>query len=81
MSNASDFVINNGVLVAYNGSDAHMDIPEGVTAIVPKLLEGKSHVTSVAIPSSVTEIGVEAFCGKWGWDSYPACFAIYLSLI
>lgn len=79
MSNASDCVIENGVLVAYNGSDSHMAIPEGVTAIAPKLLEGKSHVTSVTIPSSVTEIGVEAFCGKWGWDSYPACFTIYLS--
>ena len=61
MGNASDFIIENGVLVAYNGSDSHMAIPEGVTAIAPKLLEGKSHVTSVTIPSSVTEIRGVAF--------------------
>lgn len=79
MSNASDFVIENGVLVAYNGSDSHMVIPEGVTAIARDLLEGKSLVTSVAIPSSVTEIGNAAFWGNWDWDSYPACFTIYLS--
>lgn len=79
MSNANDFVINDGVLVAYNGNDSHMAIPEGVTAIVPQLLQGKSHVTSVTIPSSVTEIGTEAFSGSWGWNSYPECFTIHLS--
>lgn len=79
MSSAGDFVIENGVLIAYNGSDPHMVIPEGVTAVAPKLLEGKSHVTSVGIPSSVTEIGTEAFCGSWGWNSYPERFTVCLS--
>lgn len=79
MINASDFVIQNGVLVAYNGSDSHMVIPEGVTSIAPNLLEGKSHVISVTIPPSVTEIGSSAFCGQWGWDSYPEHFTLHLS--
>lgn len=74
MSSASDFVIENGVLVAYNGSDSHMVIPEGVTAIAPELLRGKSNVTSVTIPPSVTEIGRDAFCGKWHLASYSECF-------
>ena len=79
MSNANDFVIENGVLVAYNGSDSHMVIPEGVTAIAPKLLSGKSNVTSVTIPPSVTEIGWDAFCGKWRLASNPECFTLHLS--
>ena len=33
MSNANDFVIKNGVLEKYNGHDAEVMIPDGVTTI------------------------------------------------
>lgn len=79
MSNINDFVIKDGVLVAYNGSDSHMDIPEGVVTIARGLLNGKSNVISVTIPSSVKIIESSAFCGAWSWDNKPEYFTIYLS--
>lgn len=33
MSNTSDFVIENGVLTKYNGSNENVVIPDGVTEI------------------------------------------------
>ncbi len=33
MSNANDFVINNGVLTKYTGNDTNIEIPEGVTTV------------------------------------------------
>ena len=33
MSNANDFVIENGVLIKYTGKDTVVEIPEGITAI------------------------------------------------
>lgn len=79
MSNASDFIIENGVLTAYNGNDACMVIPEGVTTIGFQLLADKTHVTSVVIPPSVTKIENLAFCGKWTWVDHPECFTIHLT--
>lgn len=79
MSNASDFVIEEGVLKAYTGTDSCMVIPEGVTTIGESLLANVSHVDTVVIPASVTRIEHSAFCGKWGWNEHPEYFTLHLT--
>ncbi len=56
-----EFVIENGVLVEYNGEDWEVTIPEGVTSIGDNAFFGFSFVQSVDIPEGVTSIGMGAF--------------------
>lgn len=56
----SDFVIRNGVLIEYTGSEKNITIPDGVTSIGDRAFF-TCDITSVTIPDSVTEIGMEAF--------------------
>ena len=56
MSSASDFVIENGVLEQYIGSDEHVVIPDGVTAIEGQPAFNKcKNVKSITVPASVRE--------------------------
>lgn len=61
----SDFVIENGVLRAYNGPGGHVTIPDGVTEIgnsaFYSTVYGGNTITAVTIPSSVTTIRSGAF--------------------
>ena len=57
----SNFVIKDGVLEKYEGTDAHVVIPDSVTSIGDSAFRGCSSLTSVTIPDSVTNIGDEAF--------------------
>ena len=61
MSINSDFKIEDGVLIHYNGSDDEVVIPDGVTSIGARAFEYCSNLTSITIPASVTSIGREAF--------------------
>ena len=61
MSNASDFIIENGVLKKYKGPGGDVVVPEGVTSIGYGAFWGCSSLTSVTIPDSVTSIGDSAF--------------------
>ncbi len=61
MSNPSDFVIENGVLKKYKGSDSDVVIPEGVTCIGDSAFSLCSELTNITIPDSVTSIGVAPF--------------------
>lgn len=56
----SDFVIENGTLVSYNGPGGAVSIPEGVTAIGDEAFE-YTEITSVNFPNSLTTIGWGAF--------------------
>ena len=56
-----DFVIEDGILIRYNGSDEHVVIPDGVTEIGERAFAENTTLRSVVIPNSVTEIGKEAF--------------------
>lgn len=62
----SDFVIENGVLTKYTGTEEVITIPEGVKVIGSSLLgwrQGDS-VKKVIIPDGVTEIRESAFQGS-----------------
>ena len=59
----SDFVIKNGILTHYRGSDTQVTIPGDVTSIGKRAFYGCKSLTSVSIPSSVTSIGDSAFSG------------------
>lgn len=60
-----DFIVENGVLVEYRGSDAKVVIPDGVKTIGEKAFY-KKNIRSVLIPKSVVEIPAWAFgyCDK-----------------
>ena len=59
-----DFVIENGVLTKYNGTDETVVIPQGVKTINYKVFANNSRLHTVVIPNSVTTIKSEAFSGS-----------------
>ena len=60
----SDFVIENGVLTQYKGSDTVITIPEGVTEIGPETFSRVAFkLTDVTLPQSLTKIGSSGFWG------------------
>ena len=61
MSNASDFIIENGVLSKYVGSGGYVIVPDDVTAIGFEAFAHNETVTSVFLPDSVKIIGHYAF--------------------
>ena len=60
VSNLQDFVIEDGCLKKYKGSDAFVSIPNGVTSIGEEAFKDK-YVRKVDIPSGVTSIHQHAF--------------------
>lgn len=56
-----EFIIKNGKLERYNGSDENVIIPENVTRIGAFAFRGRKNLTSVVIPYGVTEIDYFAF--------------------
>jgi len=61
MSNASDFIIENGVLKKYVGHGGDVVIPEGVTEIGVQAFYMCRYLNTVLIPDTVKTIGREAF--------------------
>ena len=61
--NEQNFLIEDGVIVEYNGTGGDVTIPEGVIAIGEDAFGCYSEITSVVIPESVTVIGNGAFSG------------------
>ena len=58
-----DFVIENGVLMQYCGTDSSVVIPEEVVRIGARAFEGNTSIRSVSVPNRVTSIGEAAFMG------------------
>ncbi len=61
MSNASDFIIENGVLTKYNGPGGDVVIPEGVTEIGERAFSLCNTIKDVVVSDSVTRISDHAF--------------------
>ena len=57
LASVPEFVINNGVLVKYNGKGGKVVIPEGVTSISSEVFLGCRNLTSLILPDSLTSIG------------------------
>ena len=56
-------IVGDGILLAYNGSDSHVTIPEGVKKIAPYVFYKHNGLLSVSLPDSLVEIGEAAFSG------------------
>lgn len=55
------FLINGGVLLAYQGNDSAVSVPSGVRVIAAEVFSGHDELESVSLPDSVTVIGEAAF--------------------
>lgn len=64
MSNASDFVIENGVLKNYVGPGGDVVIPSGVTRIAMEAFQMCRTIDAVKLPDGMKEIGQAAFRGS-----------------
>ncbi len=61
-----DYVMDGGTIIAYNGTDTELVIPETidgvtVTAIGASAFQGNTNITSVTMPDTITTIGKQAF--------------------
>lgn len=61
--NNGDFLIENGALLKYVGSEENVVIPEGVKHISPYAFYGCKHVTSIVTPLNLVSIARGAFLG------------------
>ena len=55
-------VAGDGILLAFNGNDKKITIPEGVKHIGAGAFSGNGNLETVVIPGYVEDIGEEAFC-------------------
>ena len=56
-----DFVIENGVLKKYTGTESDVTVPDGVTEIGNRAFFNCKSLTGITIPEGVTSIGKQAF--------------------
>lgn len=56
-------IVGNGILIAYEGTDSVVNIPDGVKQIGPEVFKDHMGITAVNIPASVEVIGEAAFYG------------------
>ncbi len=56
-----EFVIEDGVLIQYNGNSSDVTIPDGVTKIGDEAFYRNDTIETVKFPDSVTEISTESF--------------------
>lgn len=54
-------IVGDGILIAYDGSDSVVNIPDGVKQIGPAAFKEHMGITAVNIPDTVQIIGEEAF--------------------
>ena len=69
MSNASEFVIKEGVLEKYTGKAVTVVIPSGVQTIGDNAFKNKKNIVSVTIPEGVVKMGAKSFAGCCSMES------------
>lgn len=57
------YLVVNGILTDYTGTDTELQIPENVTEINSSVFRGNENITSVTIPDQVKNIGRNTFRG------------------
>ncbi len=62
-TNQEFLIVGDGILLAYNGGDSHVTIPEGVKKIAPYAFYKHKGLLSVSLPDSLIEIGEASFSG------------------
>lgn len=60
------FLVNGGVLLAYNDSDSQVFVPGGIRVIAAEVFAGHEEIESIRLPDSVIVIGEAAFEGCTG---------------
>lgn len=65
MSNLKDFVIEDGVLKKYKGTDENVVIPAVVTDIGKNAFKECESIKEIKMSDSVVTIGTSAFYGCW----------------
>ncbi len=60
-SDGDFLIVGDGILLAYKGNSAHVEIPDGVKQIGSEVFKGHTEILDVAVPASVTKICAEAF--------------------
>ena len=67
MSNSQNypfhFVVEDDILIKYEGYDSVIEIPEGIIAIENKAFWYNKFITKITLPDTVMAIGNYAFCG------------------
>ena len=63
MSNMNDFIIEDGVLKKYIGSEADVVIPDGITTIGSSAFRNCTAQKNIVLPESITKIEHAAFAG------------------
>ena len=72
-----DFIIENGVLVEYTGTDKNVVIPNGVISIGATAFAGRTNIASIIIPESVGSIGKNAIPVNSILYVYKGSYAAY----
>ena len=68
------FVIENGVLVQYTGTDAHVVVPDAVERIRFGVFEDNTSITQVTFPKGIKDVG--RFCGCTALKSITIPFGV-----
>lgn len=57
---SADFLIEAGVLISYHGASTHVEVPDGVRKIGPRVFSGMP-IETVSLPASCTSYALNAF--------------------
>lgn len=82
-SSNDPFIMVNGSLIGYTGSERHVVIPDGVTLIGNGVFQGHAELNSAIVPDSVTYITDNAFsdCPNLQLISLPETMREHISIM